>query len=99
MVPPEVSVYNVTIDAKAGKKVVKRAELEHASKRSNRALYDAAETGCVNFIMSAVDKTWYAELEDADTFYTNVTDQQLLKYLEDHCTGLHAINIVWLGWS
>ena len=74
--------------------IAKRAELAHEAKRSDRALYNAADTGCVNFIMSVVDKIWYKELEDADTFYMNVTAQQLLKHLKDHCTGLYAIDAV-----
>ena len=44
--------------------------------------------------MSVVNETWYKELEDADTFYTNVTSQQLLEHLEDHCTGQNAIDAV-----
>ena len=72
--------------------IVKRAELAHEAQKPDRALYDAADTGCVNFIISVVDETWYKEVEDADTFYTNVTAQQLLKHLEDHCTGLHEID-------
>ena len=74
--------------------VVKRAELVHESKHSYRALYDVADTGWVNFIISVVDETWYKELEDADTFYTNVTVQQILKHLKEHCTGLHAVDAV-----
>ena len=66
----------------------------HVAKGSERALYDAANTGCVNFIISVVYDTCYKELDDAGTFYTNVTAQQLLENLEDHCTGLHAIDAV-----
>ena len=44
--------------------------------------------------MSVVDETWYKELEDADKFYTNVTAQQLLEQLKDHCTGIHDIDAV-----
>ena len=66
----------------------------HESKISYRALYDAADTGCVNFIMSVVDQTWYKKLEYADMFYTNVTAQQLLENLKDHCTGIHSIDTV-----
>ena len=44
--------------------------------------------------MSVVDETWYKKLEDADRLYTNVTAQQLLEHLEDHCTGLPAIDAV-----
>ena len=67
-----VSVYNVTIDANAEKMIAKRTELAHEAKRSDRALYDASDTGCVNFTMSVIDETWYKELEDADTFYMRV---------------------------
>ena len=74
--------------------IVKRAKLAHEAKCSNLALYGATDTGRVNFIMSVVDKTCYKKLEDADTFYKNVTAQQLLKHLEDHCTGLHVIDAV-----
>ena len=95
VVPPEVSVYDVTIGAKAEKTVVNRAEMTHEPKLSDRALYNVANTGCVNFIMSVVDETWYKELEDVDMFYTNVTAQQLLEQLEDHCTGLHSITSRW----
>ena len=59
MVPPVVSVYNVTIDANAVKAISKRAELAHEAKRSDRALYDAANPGFVNFIMYVIGKTWY----------------------------------------
>ena len=81
MVPAVFTVYDTTIKILAAKTVVKRAELAHKVKRSDRALYDAAETGCVNFIMSVVDETWYKELEDPDTFYTNFTALQLLEHL------------------
>ena len=94
MVPSVVSVYDVTINTNMEKKIVKRAELAHEAKLSNRAVYDAADTGCVNFIISVVDETWYKELEYTDTFYTNVTAQQFLEHLEEHCTGLHVIDSV-----
>ena len=42
VVPPVVSVYNVTINANTRKTIVKRAELAHEAKLSNRVLYDAA---------------------------------------------------------
>ena len=34
--------------------------------------------------MSVVDETWYKELEDADTFYTNVTVKKILEHLKDY---------------
>ena len=42
--------------------------------------------------MAVVDKTWYKELEDSDTFYTNVTALKLLGHLTEFCSGLHAVD-------
>ena len=46
---------------------------------------------CKNFIMEVVDKTWYKELEDPDTFYTNVTAIKLLEHITDIYSGLHTV--------
>ena len=44
--------------------------------------------------MKVVDETWYKELEDPDTFYTNVTALKLLDHLTEFCLGLHTIDAV-----
>ena len=44
--------------------------------------------------MEFVDATWYKELEDPDTFYTNATDLKLLDHLTEFCSGLHTVNAV-----
>ena len=44
--------------------------------------------------MEVVDETWYKELEDLDTFYTNVTALKILDHLTKFCLGLHTINAV-----
>ena len=44
--------------------------------------------------MEVVDKTWYKELKDLDTFYTNVSALQLLEHLTKLCAGLHAVDAV-----
>ena len=44
--------------------------------------------------MAIVDETWYKELEDPDTFYTNVTTLKLLDHLTEFCLGLHTVNRV-----
>ena len=44
--------------------------------------------------MAVVDKTWYKELEDPDTFYTNGTALKLLDHLTDFCSGLRTVNAV-----
>ena len=44
--------------------------------------------------MEVVDETWYKELEDPDTFYTNVTALKLLEHLTNFCSGLHTVDTV-----
>ena len=44
--------------------------------------------------MEVVDKTWYKELEDPDTFYTNVTSLKILNHLTEFFSGLHTVNAV-----
>ena len=44
--------------------------------------------------MAVVDETWYKELEDPDTFYTNVTALKLLDHLTEFCSGLYTVDAV-----
>ena len=37
---------------------------------------------------------WYKELEDPDTFYTNVTALKLLDHLTEFCSGIHTVDAV-----
>ena len=46
--------------------------------------------------MAVVDKTWYKELEDPDTFYTKVTALKLMDYLTEFCSGIHTVNAVYI---
>ena len=44
--------------------------------------------------MAVVDKTWYKELKEPDTFYKKVTALKLLDHLTDFCAGLHKVDAV-----
>ena len=44
--------------------------------------------------MEVVDETWYKELEDPNTFYTNVTALKLLDHLTELCSGLRTVDAV-----
>ena len=44
--------------------------------------------------MAVVDKTWYNEIEDPDTFYMKVTALKLLDHLTEFCAGLHTVDAV-----
>ena len=71
-----------------------RAEGKHEVKRNDRALYKTADTSCKNFIMEVIDETWYKEIKEPDTFYTNVTALNLLDHLTELCSGLHTVYAV-----
>ena len=44
--------------------------------------------------MAVVDETWYKDLEDPYTFYTNVTALKVLDHLTEFCAGLHTVDAV-----
>ena len=44
--------------------------------------------------MEVVDKTWYKELEDPDTFYMNVMALKIIDPLTQFFLGLHTIHTV-----
>ena len=44
--------------------------------------------------MTVMDEAWYKELEDPNTFYTEVTPIKLLEHLTKFCTGSHAFDAV-----
>ena len=44
--------------------------------------------------MDVVDETWFKEIEDPDTFYTNVTALKLLEHLTEFFSGLHTVDAV-----
>ena len=39
-----------------------------------------------------VDETWYKELEDPDTFYTNITALKLIDHLTEFCLEFHNVS-------
>ena len=43
-----------------------------------------------------MDKTWYADLKDADTFYTKVLAIKLMAFLNANSGGLHAVDMITL---
>ena len=44
--------------------------------------------------MEVVDETWYKEIEDPDTFYTNVTALKILEHITEFCSDLHTVDAV-----
>ena len=50
--------------------------------------------GIMRFLTTNVDKMWYQELENAETFYTKVTALKLTEHLRKCSGGRHAIDTV-----
>jgi hypothetical protein len=73
--------------------------MEAANKNmcSDYECYDTAKRATVKSLQDLVDKTWYKDLKDAESFYTKVTAFDLLDHLNRNCGGLHAIDLVHLN--
>ena len=56
---PLVSLYDTSIVKDAMSTEVHRSEVANESKQNDQFLYDTANTGCANFIMSVVENTWF----------------------------------------
>ena len=91
-IPPVIPLYDDNIDKDATRLDLNRAEGKHKARRHDRQMYKIADNACDSFIMAVVDKTWYKDLEDADTFYTKVTAIKLLEHLTDFCVGIHTVD-------
>ena len=89
-----IALYDDTIEKNATRTKVHRAEGKNKEKRNDSQLYKTADNACMNFIMKVVDETWWKELEDPDTFYTNVTALNLLDHLTEFFLGLHTVDAV-----
>ena len=94
LILPVIALYDNKVDKDETRTEVHQSEGKHEANRNDRALYETADTSCKNLIMEVVYKTWYKELEDPYTFYTNVTALKLLDYLTKFCSALHTIDAV-----
>ena len=94
MIPAVIALYDDAIDVNATRTEVHRDKGKHEAKINDRALYETADKECKNFIMDVVDKTWYKELEDPDTFNTNFMALKFLEHLTEFCSGLHTVDAV-----
>jgi hypothetical protein len=71
-------------------------EAAHKSRFNNYASYKAAERGMAKFLRDVVNKIWYNDLKDANTFYTKVTALNIIALLGVNSGGLQAINMIIL---
>ena len=71
--PKRPLLYDDTLDAAATPIVHTHAEAIHTAKLADYAAFEAAEHAIVKFISTAIDKTWYKDLKDSDSFYYAIT--------------------------
>ena len=85
--PAHLSLYDKNIADDATTVVQVRAKAAHKSCLDDYASYEAAERGVAKFLRDVVDKIWYNDLKDADTFYTKVTAIDIMALLDTNSGG------------
>jgi hypothetical protein len=94
--PSRLPLYDKNIPDDVSTVVRVRMEAAHRARLDNYASYKAAEHGTAKFLLATVDETWYADLKDADTFYTKVLAIEIMAFLDANSGGLHAVNMLTL---
>jgi hypothetical protein len=94
--PDCLPLYDSSIANNATTVVRIRAESAHKSRLNNYTRYEAAERGAAKFLCETVNKVWYNDLKDANTFYTKVMALEIMTFLDTNSSGLHAIDMISL---
>jgi hypothetical protein len=94
--PIHLPLYNSSIANNATRVIRIRAESAHQARLNDYASYKVAERGAPKFLCKTINKVWYNDLKDADTFYTKVTALEIISFLNANSGGLHAINMISL---
>ena len=92
--PSSLLLYDKNIADNAMTAVQVHREAAHSAQLNNYASYKVVEHGAVKFLL--VDKTWYANLKDADTFYTKLLAIEIMAFLDVNRGGLQAVNMLTL---
>jgi hypothetical protein len=94
--PSRLPLYDKNIANNALTVVRIRGEAAHRAQLDRYASYKAAERGAAKFLLTTVDETWYADLKDADTFYTKVLAIEIMAFLDANSGGLHTVDMLTL---
>ncbi len=94
--PSCLPLYNKNITNDTTTVVCVCTKAAHKSRLDDYASYEAAERGVAKFLCDAVDKIWYNNLKDAETFYTKVMALEIMTHLNANSGGLHAIDMISL---
>ncbi len=94
--PARLPLYDKNIADNATTIVHVHAESAHHARLDDYASYKMAEHGAAKFLRKVVDKVWYNDLKDADTFYTKVLALKIMAFLNANSGGLHTIDMITL---
>jgi hypothetical protein len=94
--PARLPLYDKNIAEDATTVVCICAESAHCAHLDNYASYEAVACGAAKFLHKLVDKVWYNNLKDADTFYTKVLALKIIAFLDANSGGLHAVDMITL---
>ena len=94
--PSRLPLYDKYIADDALTIVRVRGEAAHRARLDDYASYEAAKRGAAKFLLATVDETWYADLKDADTFYSKVLAIEIMAFLDANSGGLHAVDMLTL---
>ena len=95
--PSHLPLYNKNISVNNATTIVRIcAKAAYKSCLDNYASYEAAKHGIAKFLHDVVDKIWYNNLNDAETFYTKVMALEIMAHLNVNSGGLHAIDMIFL---
>ena len=94
--PGRLPLYGASIPDNATTVVRVRAEAAHKARLDDYASYEAAERGAEKFLCKTIDKVWFNNLKDADTFFMKVTALKIISFLNANSGGLHAVDMILL---
>jgi hypothetical protein len=94
--PARLSLYDKNIADNATTVIRVHAESAHCARLDNYSRYEVAKRGAAKFLRKVVDKVWYNNLKDADTFYTKVLALKIMAFLDANSGELHTINMITL---
>jgi hypothetical protein len=71
-------------------------ELAHKACLDDFASYKEAKRGAAKFLRKTVNKVWYNDLKDTNTFYTKVLALKIMTFLDADSGGLYTIDMISL---
>ena len=94
--PTRVGAYNATIDSDATAVVRARSEAVHKANRADRATYKMEIRETTQFVLAVVANTWFRELRDSKSLYTEIAPTDIFAHLQAGCTGRNALDLLAL---